>query len=76
MTTNINWDVFFENSSTAEVLYDFAIGHYDAERLREDCWPEDCKAEALKIAKANQLAMRQEASKRLRAEGWPYPLKY
>ena len=40
----INWECFFDNSSTREALLDFAYGNkISFKNFSEECWTNDCK---------------------------------
>lgn len=47
---NINWEIFFGNSSTEEAICLFASGQSTFKQFSNECWPRDCK-EAIKILK-------------------------
>lgn len=40
----INWNFFFENSSTTEALYDFAYNNSTFIKWSKDSWPKECKS--------------------------------
>ncbi len=51
MGNRINWDIFDENSSSAEAILFFAIGMYSFPELRKQMWDRSAKAEVDKLRK-------------------------
>lgn len=39
----INWEIFFDNSSTVDAIIDFINGNYTFKQFENACWTKDCK---------------------------------
>lgn len=59
----INWEIFFENSSTEEAIAYFAQCKYSFKKFFEACWPKDCKNEINRMKQSGYKKSRQNARK-------------
>jgi hypothetical protein len=41
--SKINWEYFWENTSSTEAISTFADGDYSFKEFEEACWPIECK---------------------------------
>lgn len=57
----INFDLFYENTSTREALIMFAKGYYNSKQFEEACWPDYCKAEIRKMR--NKIGIKRSRTK-------------
>jgi hypothetical protein len=66
----INWECFFDNSSTTEALIYFAYTKYSFKTFSQDCWPNECKMYIKMMSRIGYKKSRARAQKALVSRGY------
>lgn len=66
----IDWNIFFDNSSTEEAIILFALGHYSFKRFSQECWPKECKLAIKYLKHRGYTKARRAANCALRVRGF------
>jgi hypothetical protein len=66
----INWEVFFENTSTTEALVLFVRGNYTFSDFERDCWTHACKKAIRELARRGYGRAHKQAKRALRIRGY------